>query len=201
MSTNCTSDMGLGTVEIKDITNQWHTNMITAKSVAVAAKGFNWQLLLHASTPRATGAQCEAFFRRACAPHSQEYDSALMVGFAPKGKNPNGRAPNFLADLATFLLIRGPHAWIGHDFVGCSLWDEQVGGPGQLFERPPLLDTLQVGAPLARSPRLAVVCSRGSGRAHTPRSIATRRRGASTRCLHKLANVSSDITMMHANTG
>ena len=26
----------------------------------------------------------------------------------------------------------------------------QVGGPGQLFERPPLLDTLRVGAPLAR---------------------------------------------------
>lgn len=32
--------------------------------------------------------------------------------------------------------------------VGCSLWDEEVGGPGQLYERPPLLDKLKVGAPL-----------------------------------------------------
>ncbi len=148
MTVNCTADMGLGSAEIKDITNQWHTNMITAKAVAVAAKGFSWQLLLTASTP-IKGAQCEAFFRRACAPHSQEYDSALMVPFAPEGgKSPDGRAPNFLADLATFLLIRGPHAWIGHPFVGCSLWDQKVGGPGQLYERPLLLDTLKVGTPL-----------------------------------------------------
>jgi hypothetical protein len=147
MSANCTADMGLGTAEIKDITSQWRTNMITAKAVAVAAKGFNWQLLSSATTPK-QGAQCEAFFRRACAPHSQEYDSALMVAFAPEDESPNGRAPNFLADLAMFLLVRGPYAWIGHGFVGCSLWDEKVGGPGQLFERPPLLDTLRVGAPL-----------------------------------------------------
>ena len=148
MTVNCTADMGLGSAELKDITNQWHTNMITAKAVAVAAKGFSWQLLLTASTP-IKGAQCEAFFRRACAPHSQEYDSALMVPFAPEGgKSPDGRAPNFLADLATFLLIRGPHAWIGHPFVGCSLWDQKVGGPGQLYERPLLLDTLKVGTPL-----------------------------------------------------
>ena len=118
--------------------------MITA-AVAVAAKGFSWQLLLQASSPK-RGAQCEAFFRSACSPHS--HDSALMVGFAPRGGSPNGRAPNFLADLAIFLLIRGPLAWIGHGFVSCSLWDENVGGPGELFERPPLLDTLRVNKTL-----------------------------------------------------
>ena len=77
--------MRLGTADIKDITGHWCINMITAKAVAVAAKGFDWQLLSSASTLK-QGAQREAFFRRACAPHSQEYDPALMVAFAPKGE-------------------------------------------------------------------------------------------------------------------
>ena len=82
-------------------------------------------------------------------------------------------------DLTTFLLVRGPHAWIGYGFVGCALWDENVGGPRQLFERPPLLDTLRVGAPPGLCEETVPgsgVFSRngGSGRARTPRSIAAR---------------------------
>ena len=137
--------MGLTSTDILDLRASWHTNFVTAKAVAVAAKGFNWQLLQHASTPP-KGAACEAFFRRACAPNSQEHDSALMLPFS----GDPGRAPNATADLATFMLIRGPFGWIGHDFVGCSLWDEKVGGPGELFERPPILDSLKVGTPLGQ---------------------------------------------------
>lgn len=184
MSANCTRDMGLSASEIVDISTHWHTNYVTAKAVAVAAKGFEWHLLQKTSTPPA-GPLCEAFFRRACAENSVEHDSALFVPFG--GNSGNGRAPNATNDLATFLLVRGEYAWIGHDFVGafcpclpfclcvlttahlrygtayiisfiicrgsvtgCSTWDETVGGPGELFERPPVLDSLNVGTPVAR---------------------------------------------------
>lgn len=115
MSANCTRDMGLSTSDIVDISTHWHTNYVTAKAVAVAAKGFEWHLLQKISTPPA-GPLCEAFFRRACAENSVEHDSALFVPFG--GNSGNGRSPNATNDLATFLLVRGKYAWIGHDFVG-----------------------------------------------------------------------------------
>lgn len=115
MSANCTRDMGLSASDIVDISTHWHTNYVTAKAVAVAAKGFEWHLLQKISTPPA-GPVCETFFRRACAENSVEHDSALFVQFG--GNSGNGRAPNATNDLATFLLVRGKFAWIGHDFVG-----------------------------------------------------------------------------------
>jgi len=34
--------------------------------------------------------------------------------------NPNGTLPWFEQDLATFLLVRGPFAWIGYTWSGCT---------------------------------------------------------------------------------
>lgn len=135
MGDNCTQDMGLTEEDFNSIAAAWHTNVITAKAVSVAAGGFSWQLLFGRSTPP-KGQECVEFFRAACAPHSAEYDSALMVTFAGEGN----RAPYWEDDLATFLLIRGPFAWIGHDFNSCSLGSQPVGGAGQMYERPPALD-------------------------------------------------------------
>ena len=56
------------------------------------------------------------------------------------------RAPRWRSDLAAFLLVRGPYAWIGHGWFGCATWDEPVGGPGQVYERPAALDD-DYGAP------------------------------------------------------
>merc|ERR1712232_704720 len=50
------------------------------------------------------------------------------------------RAPHWREDLATFLLIRGPFAWIGQNWAFCPSGGEPVGGPGQMYERPAALD-------------------------------------------------------------
>lgn len=109
MSEHCVQDTGLTADAVRSLQAAWHTNYVTAKAVAVAAGGFEWHLLHSVGTPEA-GAQCVAFFRSACAPHSTEYDSALMVTFANTAASGAGRAPNWREDLATFLLIRGEMA-------------------------------------------------------------------------------------------
>jgi len=147
MNGHCVQDMGLDGTDVAQITAAWHQNFVTAKAVAVAAGGFEWHLLAGYEAPlKGDAGQCKAFFVEACLPHSTPYDSALAVYFTPDPEKP-GRAPRWKEDLATFLLIRGPFAWIGHGFSTCSLGDESVGGAGELYERPPALD-VEYGAPL-----------------------------------------------------
>lgn len=43
----------------------------------------------------------------------------MMFPFQTKEKNP-GDLPYFEQDLAAFMLTRGPHAFIGHSWLGCS---------------------------------------------------------------------------------
>ena len=149
MNDNCIQDMRLTGDVVDHVTAAWHQNFVTAKAAAVAAGGFEWHLFAGYNAPLQGGPQqCEAFFREACLPHSTAYDSALMVGFTPDlDPEKPGRAPHWKEDLATFLLIRGPFAWIGHGFSTCSLGDEPVGGVGQLYERPVALN-VDYGTPL-----------------------------------------------------
>eukprot|EP01047_Picozoa_sp_COSAG01_P033216 COSAG01_NODE_2435_length_7701_cov_7.604709_3_plen_125_part_00 len=55
--------------------------------------------------------------RKMCAKDSDAQTRAMMFPF--QGKDPS-QLPFFEQDLATFLLIRGPHAFIGHSWKGCS---------------------------------------------------------------------------------
>ena len=135
---NCVQDMGLSKDDVIEIQAAWHQNNVVAKAVAVAAGGYSWQLLNTISAPqKGNPTQCTTFFREACAPHSTVHDSATMLSFS---NSSTGRAPFWKSDLAAFLLVRGPFAWIGHGWYGCVTWNEPVGGPGQYYERPPGLD-------------------------------------------------------------
>ena len=44
-----------------------------------------------------------------------------MYGFAGVPGESVIEYEDFEADLANFLLVRGPHAWLGHGWHGCSL--------------------------------------------------------------------------------
>ena len=67
----------------------------------------------------------------AAAPHSQRrcdeapgappQTSAMMYAFSPGGCGSDPSSlPAFELDLANFLLIRGPYAYLGHGWLGCS---------------------------------------------------------------------------------
>ena len=66
--------------------------------------------------------QCTAFFRSACTPEAPIGKLALMLGLTRQAHrtlvNASGQLPALLQDLAAFLLIRGPYAWLGHGWTG-----------------------------------------------------------------------------------
>ena len=64
-------------------------------------------------TPENCKQQLTAF----CKADSQAQNRAMMFPFA--GKDPE-TLPAFEEDLANFLLSRGPHAFLGHSWLGCS---------------------------------------------------------------------------------
>ena len=129
--------MGLGKAEVQALQAAWHQNYVIAKAVAVAAGGFEWQLLKGISAPPLGDTpQCTAFFNDACAPNSTVHASATMLTFS---NSSSGRAPLWKTDLAAFLLVRGPFAWIGYGWYGCVSWNQPVGGPGEYYERPAAL--------------------------------------------------------------
>ena len=75
---------------------------------------------------------CALDLRTMCTAAAPEQTRAQLYGFSPgscRGTNvANLSEP--LADVVNFQLIRGPHAFLGNGWVGCS----------QQFERPPILD-------------------------------------------------------------
>ena len=82
---------------------------------------------------------CQSYFERYCAISATTnepdiFSKPLLYVFTRLTKSqavaaggglntiwyPNGSLPAFDTDLATFMLIRGPHAWIGYTWSGCT---------------------------------------------------------------------------------
>ena len=98
-------------------------------------------------SPERGSAGCTAWMRRHCgpadAPQSWFHKMALFFGFTRVAHHgdltKDGQLPALFQDLATFLLVRGPFAWIGWGWVGC--------GQEGLYARPPVLD-VDFGVPV-----------------------------------------------------
>jgi hypothetical protein len=55
----------------------------------------------------------------ACRPDSPLQSKSLFYGYTDYQHN-KGVLPYFIQDLAAFLLIRGPYAWLGYSWMGCN---------------------------------------------------------------------------------
>ena len=118
---HCVIDMGLSAEDVKDITAGWKLTMAGAQAAIVKGGGFNWQLF-HGATGPTKGmeaSKCASLVRSLCG--DKVYDAALQFQFAKP-------VPDFNLDLATFLLVRGPYAWLGYSWDGCT---SGSAGPGQ----------------------------------------------------------------------
>jgi hypothetical protein len=115
----CTADMGLVQADTTAITDAWRATMQEVFSAVVGAGGFAWQNFHSVTTPHM--AQCASFFRAACSQgtSSQYYKSATVLQLT-YNNSLHDPLPIFAEDLASFMLIRGPYAWIGYGWIGCS---------------------------------------------------------------------------------
>ena len=95
-----------------------------------------------ASVPPSLGlnqTNCAAKLRSFCSADSEVHSRTLMYQFA--GTNTTV-LPEFERDLAIFLLVRGPHAYIGHSWRGCA-----AGGGAGPFHYPDALNA-DLGEPV-----------------------------------------------------
>lgn len=65
------------------------------------------------------GYGCAAQLRAACDPNSMEQTGALNYDLASSVANGTMSLLDFNQHHASFLLIRGPYAWVGFGWVGC----------------------------------------------------------------------------------
>lgn len=115
--------------------------------------GYNWKMMARTERnqllPLAN--KCAPYLRDACKASSWQQTRALHYEIGRPGGH---RYTAF--DLAVFLLIRGPYAWIGHGWSGCVQGREPANGTR--FLRPAAFD-VDYGRPLG----LCAETRRGAG--------------------------------------
>ena len=136
---HCVQDMGLDGAQVREIWWQWNLTMQAAMKAVVEQGGYVYQMLnVNAGRDiRDPRAQCTAWLRDSCRPESSAFAQPLLFQFSEETSRP---LPSPLQDIAQFLLVRGPYAWIGYSWDGCA--------PNvPTYERPALLDR-DFGVPL-----------------------------------------------------
>jgi hypothetical protein len=147
------SQCGMSAADVAAMTTAWSANMAAAQTAIINAGGFNEQLMLgeYHVHEAARVPPCADFMRDACKPNATIATSAMMFGYTQVSESPhkpflpNGSLPAFEQDLATFLLVRGPFAWLGYGWLGCG--DAAGSCEHGRYVRPPQLE-LDYGSPV-----------------------------------------------------
>ena len=135
----CIEDMGLSAADVREIWLNWNATMQAVFHAVVNKQGYVYQMfntnagrdLVHPQ------AQCAAWLRAACSPGSAAYTQPLLFQYSNETKRP---LPSASQDMAQFLLVRGPYAWIGYSWDGCY--------PNVATYEVPELLNMDVGEPL-----------------------------------------------------
>ena len=120
---------------------QTHTNLraVPTKAYAAIIKGgkFTWNQFwnygsnwIDCPDPMVTQQNCAADIRSLCNASSMSQKYAMLYAFSPGCHGSTSNITTPVQDIANFLLVRGPHAWLGHGWSGCS----------KVYERPKELD-------------------------------------------------------------
>ena len=131
---NAVEDMGLSTNDISAMTTAWRANMAAVQASILNSSGFNWQMfdVGHRTNagPPFKKEDCTTYMREtACRPNSALQKQSMLYGFTQVRGAPRSKLPYFKQDLAAFLLIRGPYAWLGYSWFGCNGSPSTAGNP------------------------------------------------------------------------
>lgn len=129
---NATADMGLTPADLAQLTAAYDANMAALRAATLAAGKFSWQMFWTGGAADAKGdtcpgplvhqATCAADLRALCAADSpQQVNRTMMYAFSPGYcRSDPSVLPEFEQDLASFLLVRGDYAYLGHGWLDCS---------------------------------------------------------------------------------
>ena len=104
----CTADMGLEQADTTAITAAYRETWGLVQQAVIGAGAFAWQYLRQTTAPvGANESTCTAWVR--------DWRDAASGAYMQEWSNPTKRPlPSVESDLAAFLLVRGPYAWIGY---------------------------------------------------------------------------------------
>jgi hypothetical protein len=110
----CTVDMGLTQADTTALTDAWSETMAAVQAAILAKGAFAWAYFRQETIPGPGNADaCAAWFRGTGA-------SLKDYAFVQQWTNATQRPlPAVSQDIAAFLLLRGPYAWIGSGWIGC----------------------------------------------------------------------------------
>jgi hypothetical protein len=128
-----TEDMGLTPAEQYQIGTSYLANMAVIYEEVLARGKFSWQQMWNGQSSPSDkngcctsplvrqGKTCATTLRSLCTADSPAQTRAMMYAFTPGGcQGDPGNLTDALQDIANFLLVRGPYAWLGHGWLGCS---------------------------------------------------------------------------------
>ena len=125
------SDTGMSSSDLTSITNAYDANMAALRNYTLGQGKFSWQMLWTGGGAEGTGStcpgplvnngSCAANLRQLCTAASPAQTRTMMYAFYPGScRGDPSVLPQFDQDLANFLLVRGPYAYLGHGWLGCS---------------------------------------------------------------------------------
>ena len=133
MEAHAVQDLGLSKRDLQDIIRAYRWVAETVYRAIVGRGKFAWNLFLNndpncaacgdCPQPWVRRQICAADLRRHCHAAAPVQTRALLYGFSPgscKGTDPR-HLTELQQDLANFLLIRGPYAYLGNGWSGCSV--------------------------------------------------------------------------------
>jgi hypothetical protein len=171
---NVSEDLGLSTAHWAQITDAYHSNMDVLRNATLTAGKFAWQLMwtggadtgVGGTVPRPIVSQkdCASQLRTLCSADSPSQTRAMMYALGTEKVIGPPKPTQLHQDLANFLLIRGPYAWLGHGWEGCS-------------RVIPLSHTLPLSHSLSLTPSLPLTLRTTLSRTNSP--LTTERRWAS----------------------
>lgn len=103
--------------------------MALAHTTILEHKAFSWQLLAGSSivTGQANQNNCAEYFHASCSGGvASPQNRALIYYLSLPMRGPGGPVPDpdhmvsLQQDLVSFLLVRGPYAWLGTGWLGCG---------------------------------------------------------------------------------
>jgi len=126
-------DCGLSESEKQAVADGWKVNTAAVGQAVLAKGGFAVPFFtLSGRNESSPEVSCQRDMQRMCNRNATTgrpdlVDQALLFEFSRVDHkadvgiwHPNGSLPYFEQDLATFMLVRGAHAWMGYTWSGCT---------------------------------------------------------------------------------
>merc|ERR1711862_808553 len=116
-------DMGLTKSDLVQLIKDYEANMDALRKAILNAGKFEWHMMWFGAPgvglgPIVQKGTCAADLRSLCTANSPPQTRAM--GYGLNHWQDPAVLPDLKQDLSNFLLIRGPYAWLGHGWRGCS---------------------------------------------------------------------------------